>query len=313
MASHKTFLLLLPVVLIQTTLSHAFIVVVNVKQPLRLCISSPSLLSAAAASSKKKKKRIVGGSSGGGFGSSSSSSSVESSSSTIGRRRKEYSTNDDGGGDKNIVYHPELDPHVVETLIPYYNYDSAVEGLLGQLQGGGGGGILPIEMYDRLDEIYGFEKFNFGGENAIYKSIETTTTTTDDTHVRASSSLFDDILSGGHSTLVSDNNSQVLFPSSLLSSSSSSSLSDVVSSRDRDSNSSSSFDLNAIPPFMHFRILHTDPMVLAIDNFFTMEECDRYIQLSNDSELREDRQQRASVDVDDDEAELLIGFFLFLI
>jgi len=248
-----TFLLLLLPVLLQTTLSHAFIVVVNVVNP------PPSLLSAAAASSKKKR-RAVGGRrrSGEGFGSSSST--------TISR--------DDGDGD--IIVYPELDPQVVKTLVPY-NYEQGG-------RGSGGGGILPMEIYDRLDEIYGFDKFNFGGENAIYKSIrttETTTTTTTTTDVDAPS-LFDDILSGGgHSTLASSD----------------------------DKSHHVSFDLNTIPPFKHFRILHTDPMVLAIDDFFTMEECDRYVQLSIDSEqLKEDiqQQQRAStVDGDNDKNNIL--------
>jgi hypothetical protein len=242
-----TFLLLLIPVLLQTTLSHAFIVIVN---DVKSSPPSPSLLSAAAASSKKKKRAAGGRSSSGGkaggFGNSAS-----------------------GGGDDNIIVYPELDLNIVKTLIPYNTQNHQ-----GGDDRGGGGGILPVEMYDRLDEIYGFDKFNFGGTNSIYKSIGTTTTTTD-VNTRSASSLFDDILSsGGHHSSPS---------------------------------SSSSFDLNTLPPFKQFRILHTDPMVLAIDDFFTMDECDKYVQLSIDSEtlreedVRQQQQHRTSSVVDDDD------------
>jgi hypothetical protein len=255
-----TFLLLLLPVLLQTTLSHAFIVVVNVVN------SPPSLLSAAASSSKKKKKLAVVGRrrSGEGFGSSSSTTTI---------------SRDDGDGD--IIVYPELDPQVVKTLVPY-NHEQGGRG------SGGGGGILPIEIYDRLDEIYGFDKFNFGGENAIYKSIRTTETTTAATTITTATttdvnadapSLFDDVLSGGgHSTLASS---------------------------DDDKSHHVSFDLNAIPPFEHFRILHTDPMVLAIDDFFTVEECDRYVQLSINSEQQQRRRASSIVDGDNDKNNIL--------
>jgi len=32
-----------------------------------------------------------------------------------------------------------------------------------------------------------------------------------------------------------------------------------------------------LPPFSEFRLLHMDPMVISVENFFTDEECDRYI------------------------------------
>jgi hypothetical protein len=266
-----TFLLLLIPVLLQTTLSsHAFIVIVNdVKSS---SPPSPSLLlSAAHAASSKKKKRAAGGrstsNSGEGFGSSSST--------TISHE------GGGGGNDNNIIVYPELDLNIVKTLIPYTTTQNHQGG---DDRGGGGGNILPMDMYDRLDEIYGFDKFNFGGTNSIYKSIgttTTTTTTTSDVNTRAASSFLDDrLLSDGHHSSPS---------------------------------SSSSFDLNTLPPFKQFRILHTDPMVLAIDDFFTMDECDKYVQLSIDSETlqqeedgRQQQQQQQhqtsySVDNDDDD------------
>ena len=50
-------------------------------------------------------------------------------------------------------------------------------------------------MYDRLEEIYGLGKFNFGGEEAIYKSIGVNDDGDEKEDDSAGSSLFDDILS----------------------------------------------------------------------------------------------------------------------
>merc|ERR1712176_269128 len=38
--------------------------------------------------------------------------------------------------------------------------------------------------------------------------------------------------------------------------------------------------ISSLPPFSTFRVLHVDPMVLAVDDFFTPEECDRYVEKS---------------------------------
>jgi hypothetical protein len=38
--------------------------------------------------------------------------------------------------------------------------------------------------------------------------------------------------------------------------------------------------LDSLPPFSKFRVLHVDPLVLAIDDFFTPKECDSYVARS---------------------------------
>ena len=40
--------------------------------------------------------------------------------------------------------------------------------------------------------------------------------------------------------------------------------------------------LQNFPPSSKIRVLHVDPMVLAVNDFFTDEECDRYVRLSTD-------------------------------
>ena len=55
-----------------------------------------------------------------------------------------------------------------------------------------------------------------------------------------------------------------------------------------------------LPQFSKFRVLHVDPMVLAIDDFFTNDECDRYIAMSenptDDKELYQTRSKTVGKD-----------------
>jgi len=181
------------------------------------------------------------------------------------------------------------------------------------------GSSLAEEIYDRLEDIYGLGKFNFGGDGAIYKSIAVVGSNNDDKDgdvvsdvaYSRSDSLFNDILTGG-SGKGSKNNGpansldELLSPASLISSPNLST--DDTSSLfpNIESNEQSSFDLNSLPPFQKFRVLHTDPMVLAIDEFFTSEECDKYVQISLDSE---EQQQTAlsSSEKDPNLQPLLLG------
>lgn len=41
--------------------------------------------------------------------------------------------------------------------------------------------------------------------------------------------------------------------------------------------------IESLPPFTDFRILHIDPLVIAIDNFMTPQECQQYIDLADES------------------------------
>ena len=224
-----------------------------------------ALHASKSAAKNKKKNKSSTKQKGGGFGAASTSS------------RK--------GSKKDTIKYPELEDKVLQTLVPSTQTNE------------GEGIMLSEEIYDRLEEIYGFDKFNFGGENAIYKSIGTvdsSSSSSDDGDVAESSdgSLFDDILSGGSSSSQSSNAlDDLLSPSPL--STPAISLDDLLpsdntqeksSAQESQRSSSSTFDLNNIKPFEKFRVLHTDPMVLAIDDFFTEEECDKYVQMSLDSE-----------------------------
>jgi hypothetical protein len=174
-----------------------------------------------------------------------------------------------------------LEPQVRQTLLPSPNINF--------INNEDSGTVLAEEMYDRLEDIYGLEKFNFGGVGAIYKSIGVVGNEEKEVEVveggggGSSSSLFDDILSGGGS----------LSATASLSGGSSDPLEQLFGpapAPSSDSNTeatTAAFDLNILPPFEKFRVLHTDPMVLAIDDFFTNEECDKYVQMSIDAEKQQ--------------------------
>ena len=219
-----------------------------------------ALQASKSAAKNKKKNKSSNKQKGGGFGAAPTSS------------RK--------GSKKDTIKYPELEDKVLQTLVPSSSTVCS---------------ILSEEMYDRLEEIYGLEKFNFGGENAIYKSIGTVDSSSSSSNDSGDvtegndGSLFDDILSGGGSSSSQSSSAldDLLSPSTL--STPAISLNDILPSDDstqesQSSSSSSTFDLNNIKPFEKFRVLHTDPMVLAVDDFFTEEECDKYIQMSLDAE-----------------------------
>ena len=226
---------------------------------------SPTSLHASAAKKKKKGKRAnAKGAVGGGFGAAPAS-----------RKPKR----EDG------LAYPDLEPQVRQTLVP----SSDVVG----------SGPLPEEMYDRLEDIYGLERFNFGGEGAIYM-----TQGTEDGGGVASgpqedednASLFEDILSGGTTGGKPSSSDSVL--DDLFSASSASEVTAVSDDSPlgvggTTSSHDSSVDLNELPPFKQFRVLHVDPMVIAVDDFFTSEECDKYVQMSIDAENNQDQEADA--------------------
>lgn len=152
-----------------------------------------------------KKRRAEASSSGGGFGG--------------GTANKKHSV-----GDYDIF--PALEPRVRETFVPVK--DDAV-------------GLSP-EIYQRLDQIYGFPSFNYAGEE-ISSSVST-------------SSPLDYLLDPTNGA--SNEKDKV----------------------EEDSLMDLSSDLQLLPAFGSIRVLHVDPMVIAIDDFFTSDECDRYVNAS---------------------------------
>jgi hypothetical protein len=190
----------------------------------------------AKAAKKKNKRKTPAASSGGGFG------KVEEK---LGK-----------DGDYSVF--PALEKQVADTLIP------SPRELLEEA------GELPAEMYDRLDQIYGFPDFN-------YEKVEDSS---------SDSMSFDELIS---STTASGSSSSNVAKSTqsngdfadLLASVTGGSVEVPSSTTTMTSNEDSKMDaISSLPPFTNFRVLHVDPLVLVIDNFLTHEECDRYVEMS---------------------------------
>jgi hypothetical protein len=115
---------------------------------------------------------------------------------------------------KDYAIFPPLEPHVQATLIPADTNMAP--------------GSLPLEMYDRLDQIYGFPNFNFNSE--CISGMDAVNDYIVGNEIRKEQELF--------------------------------------------------YSLAKIPAFQNFHVLHIDPMVLVLDDFFTVEECDRYVSSS---------------------------------
>jgi hypothetical protein len=141
--------------------------------------------------------------------------------------------------------------------------------------------FLPAEIYDRLDQIYGFPNFNYETlPDHYYK------TTNEDIL------SFGDLLSFSPpptaSSLPSRTQSDTVFADLLAAAtggdikmtlaSGSQSIEDDI--HEKDDSVDIKIDISKLPPFEKLRVLHVDPLVLVVDDFFTQDECDRYIDMS---------------------------------
>ena len=192
-----------------------------------------------------------------------------------------------GGGFGKAVATPEVPPDNDYSVFPALDLEVVKTILSSPDEFQRPGPLLPDEVYDRLDQIYGFPKFNFPALNA--DGPESTT----------SSSRLLSLKEWMSSSSTPDDEGLSSTSSSTSSSSSSSSkmsnleFADLLASATGDQ---SPFPLSAtvsptvdrtpmeaiarLPPFTNLRVLHVDPLVLAVDDFFTDEECARYIALS---------------------------------
>ena len=152
---------------------------------------------------------------------------------------------------------PKLEPQVIETLDPSPE-DWALEP-----------GSLPREIYDRLEQIYGLKEFNFESEpslslNELLSSTKEGSDESNREQTKSSSIDLDSLLAsatgGIPSTKVSESSEPVV-----------------------------DLDIGRLPHFKDFRVLHIDPLVLAIDDFFTAEECERYVTMSKGDDVMRSR------------------------
>jgi hypothetical protein len=246
----------------------------NGKDVSRVCLD-------AKAKNNKKKKKSGGASSavGGGFGKVTATAT------------KKKVVQDDYSS------FPRLEPGVIDTLLP------VTEDMIQQSD-------FMTEVYDRLDQIYGFDNFN--GVNPPFTSTTSETTSTVETDDSPMS--MNDLLSmdddsddasvgrAAASTTTAQSDFADLLSeiksntsgSAKASSGSNSDLNDLISaavsgndSMDADTTtaveepkitSSEPLDLFQLKPFSNINVLHLDPLILTIDDFFTEEECDKYVR-----------------------------------
>jgi hypothetical protein len=188
--------------------------------PTEKCSSSSFVSSGVALFAKKASKRKKTGgksSAGGGFGAATA--------------QKKPST----GSSSDYAVFPALEQGVKETLVPSEDDADVAPG------------ELPNEIYQRLDQIYGFPRFN-------YEAIDE-----EEQQQEEESFSFADMLSGSLPEEDDETNDKK---------------DDVL-------------EISQLPPFDKFRVLHVDPLVLSVDDFFTPEECDAYVDMTTNPEKRD--------------------------
>ena len=152
---------------------------------------------------------------------------------------------------------PKLEAQIAETLDPAPD-DWATEA-----------DQLPQEVYDRLKQIYGLGNFNYDSAAPISLSELMSSPTNDDLLAQPAAST--SISGGGSSTLNLDD----------LLASATGGAADTKVSSSAPAAAKQVLSLDSLANFKEFRILHIDPLVLAIDDFFTAEECDKYVAMSS--------------------------------
>ena len=131
---------------------------------------------------------------------------------------------------------------------------------------------LPMDIYERLAHIYGFRNFNYLAdeyENSVDRepvfSFQDLLTSTGDCNPEAFSPGFNDLLNpvvgGNLDSLLSVSPGRQATSTSIIT-------------------PPQNLAVSKLPPFEKFKVLHVDPLVISILDFFTMEECDRYVAMS---------------------------------
>jgi hypothetical protein len=195
-------------------------------------------------SNASSSKRSASGRGGGGFGSSGTSKKVHNQ-----RKKSGIATqDDDDDDDDDYAVFPRLEPNVQKTLVESTQNDRE------------NAKDLSVEIYQRLDQIYGFPDFNFppdwfhnvsDGDKGSWQDLLKTTSTEHPSWMAADSS-----------TQQHDKDQE-----------------EEEEENNKDKVDLSLDEIQNLPPFTKFRVLHVDPMVLAIDDFFTNDECEQYIEM----------------------------------
>lgn len=242
---------------------------------------SSSTTALFAKTKKKQKKRKAGTttSANGGFG-----KVVEP---TTKAKKKELPVGEPDENDDYAAF-PALQDEVKQTLLP------------SNVRNANMGQDLSQPLYDRIGQIYGFENFNYPVGWFDQKDDD------DGGSSDVKQMSFDDLLSSGSGSAkpasTSTDFSDLLGPSTSSTTSVSSTsvgstddISDLIASATGGETSASPTSapvenvissISNLAPFSKFRVLHVDPMILAVDDFMTSDECDAYVDLAKSPKKR---------------------------
>lgn len=279
-----------PLVFVEALLSSAGVVTITSYDPLRWSAiqyqyvkQTTTLFAKGSSSSAKKKSNIkartgkkTGTGSAGGFGKVIGGSSASSSNTPVRTKTKDTKGSSPSSDEDYSVF-PALEPNIAGTLIPCPDHWTKLPSGT-EVETGGQNyltGDLPQEIYDRLDQIYGFPDFN-------YPSLTRTDDDVADTAGMGGDSVsFGDLLSASPSGGVCKNTKQNpgnnfvdLLTTITAEEGETSGVPETQQSNEME------LAISSLPPFTKFRVLHVDPLVMTIDDFFTDEECDRYVDIS---------------------------------
>jgi len=217
------------------------------------------------AKKKKKKKRAVVSSSGGGFAKAVAVAEKEDLKPPV--------------SDDDYITFPKLESRVQETLLP------TPPGMTEEIERTGS---LPYEIYDRLEQIYGFPDFN----HKFSRVEKVGEKETDD------EGTFLDLLAAPPPTvsssvgiLASNTTDSKIELSELLATVTGgveTKAISILSNKDKSSggkeNATAESEMrnaiSSLPPFENVQVLHLDPLILQVDDFFSEKECDRYVEMS---------------------------------
>lgn len=206
------------------------------------------LLIALQAKGKKSSKSVKSAISTGGSGSRASGFGVAS------ERTKKATHN----GQAEYAAFPALELEVQNTLLPFEgDMTSAATD-------------LPTDIYARLAQVYGFHSFNYLADNTEFSGDGMTT-----------SMSFEDLLvsTGGdekEASLPFSDFGDLLRAVSVEGGDDS-----PQTAIAKDNDLLQDLGISKLPPFEKFKILHVDPLVVGVEDFFTDDECDRYIAMSD--------------------------------
>jgi len=159
----------------------------------------------------------------------------------------------------DYVIFPALEPNVKATLVPASSSLSTTTTTA--TDNDDSVGPLSNEMYQRLDQIYGFPNFNHDKEISENDDDDNNNNNNEDTTSSSGSDAetilsMEDLISGNFQEEEEEDDDEGI------------------------PNKNPFSVIRKLPPFDKFRVLHVDPMVIEIRDFFTAEECDAYVAMA---------------------------------